>query len=204
MNHVKTKNRKRVVRPIVFALTIILTLSTGLFTTAFAISDGENISYTSHSIDGGATIFDVDGHMGFCIEPETEAASSGRGTADQLSGSAGLAKVCYYISQKGWDQNLEDRDPNTGSRWATVCTAMTQISGPNRAAALSYWRDEHGQEWLDKILAYVDAAQNVSVPRSFKVFTVDAGSYQDFGVFYLEPTGYLKIKKVSSNTGITG
>lgn len=175
-----------------------------MINSAFAIEDGENVSYRSHDIEGGATIFEVDGHQGFCIEPNTPAASSGRGTADEVGSSSRLAKACYYIALKGWDQDLETRDPNTGSRWGTVCTAMLQISGPNRSEALSYWRSERGDEWTDKILAYLDESESVTVKRGFKVFTVNAGDYQDFGVFYLEPTGPIKLKKSSANPEITG
>lgn len=171
----------------------------------FAIKDGETLNYESEIMDCGFPLFDIDGNQGFCIEPGVEEAEEGTAEAELQSRNSRIAKTAYYIAKKGWDQNLNARSSSTGLMNGSVVTAMLQYAAKGNAA-IEVWRG-YGywdQDTYDKIVSYVNNAQELTVPNSFKVFTFNAGSHQDFGVFYVEPTGSIKLKKASANPSITG
>ena len=135
-----------------------------------------------------------------------EEGTSGTAKVSGISSTSKLAKTMAYISKKGWDDR-SGTDSTSGLPWQLVCQAMVQYANQGNTA-VNYWKTSAGGSWPDAtinaIKGYVDDAQDVSMPNGFKVFIADAGSKQNFAVFYIQPTGKLRLSKISSNTGITG
>ena len=163
----------------------------------FAYDDGDRVRYTSYEDSYGAVIFTVDGNRGFCCETGVVQADSGTATVDTVPSTSRVTKTLAYISKNGWDER-GGYDGTSGLPWSLVCQAMSQYAVEGDAA-VEFWKSGTGGRWPDEtcntIIRYVNTAQSVAMPKGFKVFIANAGSYQNAAVFYIAPPGYVALQK---------
>ena len=178
---------------------------------ASGIQEGDTISY-SH--DGSTSTFGYGDYVGKCIETGIPYQDSGTAIAgSKFSNSTQAAKLAYYYSYV--DPKISDttKPPGLEGIAGDWCDAVGwAISyaylGPEawRATASNTW-SPGGVETVESCIVntIIPPTQNVSVPSGFEMWTLETETgFQNFSLWRMAPTGKLKLKKASANTGITG
>lgn len=211
MGKVNIKARNGVRALLLLAIALTVSLSTAL--SAYA-AIGDNVSYTSPEPTGewGATVFYANNMIGTCCQPGVEAARSGTARlARECGHSTVQAKVAWYIQSH--NINMRGNDPYPGFNTLPaqrVYMHFFQIAEIGKTAWAQVAASDLGyNEYtinlvFDAYDSFLAAHGSDSIPNSFKVIFCDAGAFQNFIVWGYNPTGYVKLKKVSGNTDITG
>ena len=177
-----------------------------------------NQSYSvndSHNDDAGFVTFTVGGYEGSCIQKGVDYKKSGTASMSLIANTSLLAKAAYYVDiQKGWFKNTKDRpkimdDAGVASRFKAGLLAEDVLQCANQG--VSTWSQRAAsQTYPQKYINYVvdiveDTLPGINVPSGFVLYKGNPGDgSQDFAVWKYTPTGYLALKKGSSNTSITG
>ena len=206
---------------LVFALAAIFTLSFTI--SSFAISPGESVSY--HLPYGtGTAVFSVTkdniAYKGTCCDPITPCAASGTARVrNSVATNTKEAKMIYDLAyRKGWLEpaNVEvsaasilGLDYETAETLGHLVIDVSQISQVGATA----WRNAQINRGLlpstcDAVLNWYNNynVSGITVPEEFKMYYMDAGADQNFLMFGIEPRpkGFVKLKKISADTSITG
>lgn len=180
------------------------------------ISGNQSFSVdTSHNSTAGFVVFSVGGYEGSCIQKGVSYELSGTANMKEKDNTDLLAKAAYYVDvKKGWFKNTTDRpsimdQTGVASRFKAGLLAEDILQCANqgvetwseRAASQTY-----PQGYIDYVVDIVEnTLPSVTVPSSFIIWKGNpSDGSQDFAVWGDRPTGKLKLKKASANTGITG
>lgn len=203
-------NRFRIIgggtkRLVSFMLLAILLVSFQTLGT-FAANEGDSIKFKLTENSAGE-VFTADGdYMGTCAFyglPTPD--HNGTATVEKkYSNSSNMAKIVYYYGyQQGWLNNDD---------WAyskhTVLACLTQICNMGYSEWYSVWSQNptHTAETAAWIKGFWDERDNLpDAPANFECLLMNQGAgNQPFVISRIARTGFLKVKKVSSNTLITG
>ncbi len=220
MKHLDNNKCRSIERLIGTVLTVML------FTAAFslgahALDDGTTVEFnvnTSHNDDAGFVVFKLDDYdylKGSCIQKGTPYSKSGKAKMSSKSNSSNLAKAAYYVDvEKGWFGNSKDRpsimdEAGVASRFKAGLLAEDIVQCANQGT--EKWSSiALNQTYPEKYVKYVcdlveKTIPDVKVPDNFVIYKGSPNDdSQDFAVWGYSPTGKLKLKKISSNTGISG
>lgn len=190
-------------------LALVMILSSGFFTSVFAINDGDIVNYTTENAYY-LPIFTVDGgYTGTCSELGNPFSLSGSASVHKVSNNTKTAKIQYYYGYKqGWINNFNVYPGFQSVTYAQIYLDLTQICGQGRDT----WEEiapSHGinPNRVQTSLALYDGIDSLvsEVPSGFTCF---AGSPSDgsqsFTIWQMTPTGKLVLKKESANPSITG
>lgn len=206
---------------LIAAVLIILLITAAFPLGVQALDDGATAKYTvntSHNDDAGFVIFTLDDHddlKGSCVQKGTPYTTSGKAKMSSKSNSSDLAKAAYYVDVvKGWFGNYTDRpdimdDTGVAKRFKAGLLAEDIVQCANQGT--ERWSDiALSQTYPEKYVKYVcdlvkDKIPEVNVPDNFVIYKGSPNDdSQDFAVWGFAPTGRLRLRKASANTGITG
>ena len=188
---------KKFVRTL-FGISLVLSFSIiPIF--AAGISGNIDYTYTYHGdIDRGYHDFYIPGtsYHGLCCDPKNTA---GRGTASvqKLSNTSNTARVAYYYGiQKGW------MNGSASGSFENMILFLRMVQYTIRPSDVE---DMVDAETLQDVRNGINAVRNVNVPNSFEIYRCyPSDGTQEFTLWKINPTGYVKVHKISGNTSVTG
>lgn len=207
---------KTIKRMAILAFTLTLILSSAL--SAFALDNGDNVSFTARRTGGGDYRFDVasEGLEGTCCQLNIDPSSSGTASVTRVSNSSAAAKIAYYVArQNNYYANTSIRpswfdtygiDP--AFKVSFYAENLVQIS----MQGADFWSEKmdkygYSQGYINKCVSDYNAivASASAAPSSFEVWAGDpTDGSQNFLAWRDSPVGKLKLKKSSAIPGITG
>jgi hypothetical protein len=182
-------------------------------TQAYALVDGDTVTYTS-KMSHQARTFSVNNgeYAGACIESGVDADTSGTAVATKVGNDTAYARILYYKGiQDGWWENGDAAFSGNTITKHRVLNMLLQYANPNR----SHSRTKAGWEesgvssgTIDRVVEMYDSVLSsipASAPSSLETYiAAPASGKQGFMFFKNKTAGYVKVKKVSGNTNITG
>lgn len=173
---------------------------------AFAIETGDRISYQSQ--DQVFSLIDESGYIGACALYGPEAKPRGIATATVFSHTNRTAKIAYHWGvELDWAGSKMNEPLQPG--WAA--TKFWGLTSAIQASQMGVdtWAAASGitGEGLEYVRSMVNQAESLpATPDNFECVYADAEEgWQNFVIWKNAPaTGKVKLKKVSSNTSITG
>ena len=121
-----------------------------------------------------------------------------------------LTKIAYYDGyQRDWVHNYDALPGFASLTYASALMSMIQACNVGIGNWKTYGRNvaNYDEEFIDFVEAEYNRINNmtINVPADFEVYRCNpSDGSQEFVLWGFTPTGMLKLKKASANTGITG
>ena len=206
------------------AITMIMVFSSSFATSVFAMQPGDKINYQGTHVEvepfpvpvmsaskSGIT------YRGTCAEFGTPMAASGNATvAQKVSNNSKEAKMIYHLvyELKWFDSPKVTQDAMaeiglpeySGFTYGNLVSSVSQLSHQSRASWIQQMEYAGSPKIAAGTINWYDSydVSGITVPSNFALYYCTDGSNQPFTIWTLEPKGYVKLKKTSANSSITG
>ena len=136
---------------------------------------------------------------GTCMEAGADISDDkGKCYMTKVANDSLWARAVYWMV---YEENYYDKDDDRSQ--AVKCTLQYMAGGSSKE-----YLKEHYKAAYDAAEERLKDVPSAAAPDNFEMYLCqnleDDGKAQDFAVWYYTPTGFLKLQKVSGNTGISG
>lgn len=172
--------------------------------------ESSTASYEYEGMSFGTAKFYLSGnndYVGTCAQYGVDIYPGGA-TMTRLSNSSTSAKAIYYFAVvQGWQDYLGKSD-DRGAALQCIAHLISGSLNPYLDWDSNMGRQSRAEKaYAEKVLARYSSWENVQVPASFECYYCYSDDSNAQNVFFWQKAaivGKLKLKKSSSNTGITG